>query len=98
MIGNDGGGGKEIVWGSGGRSFERRGAVMDMAWLPLAWNMDSKCLTPRVSRLRQRNGFEGSKDGGKTIINYVFHEMPPSNDNASIISMVSSSSVAQIYA
>ena len=31
MIGNDGGGGKEMVQSSGGRSFQRRGAVMDMA-------------------------------------------------------------------
>ena len=30
MIGNDGGGGKEMVRSSGGRSFTRRGAV---AWL-----------------------------------------------------------------
>ena len=29
----DGGGGKEMVRSSGGRSFERRGAVMDMARL-----------------------------------------------------------------
>ncbi len=29
MIGNDGGGGEEMVRGSGGRSFQRRGAVMD---------------------------------------------------------------------
>ena len=33
VIGNDGGGGKEMVRSSGGRSFQRRGAVMDMAWL-----------------------------------------------------------------
>ena len=33
VIGNDGGGGKEIVRSSGGRSFQRRGAVMDMALL-----------------------------------------------------------------
>ena len=31
MIGNDGGGDKEMVRSSGGRSFQRRGAVMDMA-------------------------------------------------------------------
>jgi len=30
-IGNDGGGDKEMVRSSGGRSFQRRGAVMDMA-------------------------------------------------------------------
>ena len=33
MIGNDGGGGKEMVRSSGGRSFQRRGAVMDTAQL-----------------------------------------------------------------
>ena len=33
MIGNDGGGVKEMVRSSGGRSFQRRGAVMDMARL-----------------------------------------------------------------
>ena len=33
MIGNDGGGDKEMVRSSGGRSFQRRGAVMDMAQL-----------------------------------------------------------------
>ena len=33
MIGNDGGGGKEMVPRSGGRSFQRRGAVKDMARL-----------------------------------------------------------------
>ena len=33
VIGNDGGGGKEMVWSSGGRSFQRRGAVTDMARL-----------------------------------------------------------------
>ena len=36
MIGNDGGGGEEIVQSSGGstgRSFQRRGAVIDMARL-----------------------------------------------------------------
>ena len=33
MIGNDGGGCKEMVRSSGGRSFQRRGAVMDMARL-----------------------------------------------------------------
>ena len=33
VIGNDGGGGKEMVRSSGGRSFQRRGAVMDMARL-----------------------------------------------------------------
>ena len=31
VIGNDGGGCKEMVRSSGGRSFQRRGAVMDMA-------------------------------------------------------------------
>ena len=31
MIGNDGGGGEEMVRSSGGRSFQRRGAVIDMA-------------------------------------------------------------------
>ena len=29
MIGNDSGGGEEMVRGSGGRSFQRRGAVLD---------------------------------------------------------------------
>ena len=29
MIGNDGGGDEEMVRGSGGRSFQRRGAVLD---------------------------------------------------------------------
>ena len=33
VIGNDGGGCKEMVRSSGGRSFQRRGAVMDMARL-----------------------------------------------------------------
>ena len=33
MIGNDGGGVKEMVRSSGGRSVQRRGAVMDMARL-----------------------------------------------------------------
>ena len=33
MIGNDGGGGKEMVLSSGGRSFQRRGAVLDIARL-----------------------------------------------------------------
>jgi len=33
MIGNDGGGDKEMVRSSGGRSFQRRGAVMDMVRL-----------------------------------------------------------------
>jgi len=33
VIGNDGGGVKEMVQSSGVRSFERRGAVMDMAQL-----------------------------------------------------------------
>jgi len=33
VIGNDGGGGKEMVWSSGGSSFQRRDAVMDMARL-----------------------------------------------------------------
>ena len=33
MIGNNGGGGKEMVRSSGGRSFQRCGAVMDMARL-----------------------------------------------------------------
>ena len=33
VIGNDGGGGKEMVRSSGGRSFQSRGAVMDMARL-----------------------------------------------------------------
>ena len=33
VIGNGGGGGKEMVRSSGGRSFQRRGAVMDMVWL-----------------------------------------------------------------
>ena len=33
VIGNDGGGGKEMVRSSGGRSFQRCGAVMNMAWL-----------------------------------------------------------------
>ena len=36
MIGNDGGGGEEMVRSSGGRSFQRRGAdraVIDMARL-----------------------------------------------------------------
>ena len=33
MIGNDGGGGEEMVPSSGGRSFQRRGTVMDMARL-----------------------------------------------------------------
>ena len=33
VIGNDGGGGKEMVRSSGGRSFQRRSAVMDMARL-----------------------------------------------------------------
>src|SRR6218665_1551818 len=33
LIGNDGGGGKEMVRSSGGRSFQRRGAVMDRARL-----------------------------------------------------------------
>src|SRR6218665_1157084 len=31
VIGNDGGGGKEMVRSSGGRSFQKRGALMDMA-------------------------------------------------------------------
>ena len=30
VIGNDGGGGKEMVRGSGGRSFQRRGAVISV--------------------------------------------------------------------
>ena len=29
MIGNDGGGGEEMVRGPGGRSFQRRGTVLD---------------------------------------------------------------------
>jgi len=33
VIGNGGGGGKEMVRSSGGRSFQRRGAVMDMTRL-----------------------------------------------------------------
>ena len=33
MIDNDGGGGKEMVRSSGGRSFQRHGAVMGMARL-----------------------------------------------------------------
>jgi len=33
VIGNDGGGGKEMVRSSGGRPFQRRGGVMDMARL-----------------------------------------------------------------
>jgi len=33
MIDNDGGGGKEMVRSSGGRSFQRRRAVMDMVRL-----------------------------------------------------------------
>ena len=33
VIGNDGGGGKEMVRSLGGRSFQRHGAVMDMARL-----------------------------------------------------------------
>ena len=33
MIGIDGGGGKEMVRSSGGRSFQRGGSVMDMARL-----------------------------------------------------------------
>ena len=33
MIGNDSGEGKEMVQSSGGRSFQRHGAVMDMARL-----------------------------------------------------------------
>ena len=33
MIGNDGGVGEEMVRSSGGRSFQRRGALMDVAWL-----------------------------------------------------------------
>ena len=33
VFGNDGGGGKEMVQSSGGRSFQRCGAVMDMARL-----------------------------------------------------------------
>ena len=33
MIGNDSGGGKEMVRSSGGRSFQRCGAVMGMAQL-----------------------------------------------------------------
>ena len=33
MIGNDGGGGKEKVRCSGGMSFQRRGALMDIARL-----------------------------------------------------------------
>ena len=33
VIGNDGGGGKKMVWNSGGRSFQRHGAVIDMALL-----------------------------------------------------------------
>src|SRR6218665_1609435 len=39
VIGNDGGGGKEMVRSSGGRSFQRRDAVMDMARLE---NMKTK--------------------------------------------------------
>jgi len=31
VIGNDGGVGKKMVRSSGGRSFQRRGAVIDMA-------------------------------------------------------------------
>ena len=31
MIDNDGGGGKEMARSSGGRSFQRRGEVMEMA-------------------------------------------------------------------
>jgi len=30
VIGNDGGGGEEMARSSGGRSFQRRGAVIDM--------------------------------------------------------------------
>jgi len=33
VLGNDGGGGQEMVRSSGGRSFQRRGGVMDMARL-----------------------------------------------------------------
>jgi len=33
VIDNDGGGGKEMVRSSGGRSFQRRGPVMDIARL-----------------------------------------------------------------
>jgi len=33
VIGNDGGGGKEMIRTLDGRSFQRRGAVMDMARL-----------------------------------------------------------------
>ena len=33
VIGNDDGGGEEMVRSSGGRSFQGRGAVMDMARL-----------------------------------------------------------------
>ena len=33
VVGNDGGGGNEMVRSLGGRSFQRRGAVMDMARL-----------------------------------------------------------------
>jgi len=33
VIGSDGGGGKDMVRSSGGRSFQKRGAVMDMARL-----------------------------------------------------------------
>ena len=41
VIGNDGGGGKEMVRSSGGRSFQRRGAVMDMARLENMYEMRS---------------------------------------------------------
>ena len=49
MIYNSGGVGKEMVWSSGGRSFQRRGAVMDMAQLEnMRWE-----LTRGRERVRQ---------------------------------------------
>jgi len=39
VIGNDGGGGKEMVRSSGGRSFKSRGAVMDIGPMARLQNM-----------------------------------------------------------
>jgi len=51
VICNDGGGGKEMLQISGGKSFQRRGAVMDMAWLEnMKWEV-----TWGQERLRQDN-------------------------------------------
>ena len=49
VIGNDGDGGKEMVRSSGGRSFQRRSAVMDMARFEMTSDRGRE-------RLRQENG------------------------------------------